>query len=60
MAPLSKQTKIILTLIILFVSILLIFLISLPKEKQILPGKQPQPSQVELANAKDTQKDKLS
>lgn len=56
MAPLSKQTKIVLTLIILFVSILLIFLISLPKEKQILPGNQPRPSQVELADANHNQK----
>lgn len=56
MTPLSKQTKIILTLIILFVSILLIFLISLPKEKQILPGNQPRPSQVELADANHNQK----
>ena len=56
MTPLSKQTKIILTLIILFVSILLTFLISLPKEKQILPGNQPRPSQVELADANHNQK----
>lgn len=53
MVPLSKQTKIVLILIILFVSILLIFLISLPKEKQILPGRQPHPNRVELADAKN-------
>ena len=53
MAPLSKQTKIVLILIILFVSILLIFLISLPKEKQILPGRQPHPNRVELADTKN-------
>ena len=56
MTPLSKQTKIVLTLIILLVSVLLIFLISLPKEKQILPGRQPQPNQVELAEPEETQK----